>query len=70
VVIHEVVEGSTLERVIEPGSVLVSVMDRPVRDVNEFVELLRDTNLLMGPIATVVSPEGRRFNVVLRIESP
>ncbi|MCH7797070.1 MAG: PDZ domain-containing protein [Planctomycetes bacterium] len=70
VLVEEVVKGSSLEGRIEPGSVIVAVMDRMVTDVDDFFDLLRryDLRRPRGVRVTFVATDGSRNTTYLVIE--
>ncbi len=66
VLIEEVVPGSGLDGKVEPGAILVAVMDRPVADVEElFRELGRIVDLRGGVRLTFIRPDGEIDKVVV-----
>ena len=71
VLVEEVVAGSSLDGLIEPGSVIVAVMDRMVSDVADFFRLLEHYDVSArgdGVRVTFISPDGRRINTHLQLE--
>ena len=70
VLVAAVVPGSTLDGRIEPGSVIVAVMDRRVADEDEFFAMLEryDLRPQYGVRITYITPRGRRLNTHLALE--
>jgi len=70
VLVEQVVEGSPLQGRLEPGSVIVAVMDRPVASQEEFLALLGELDLRSGRGARVrfIRPDGRSDDVLLRMQ--
>jgi serine protease Do len=68
VILERLVPGSRLSMQVLPGSTIVEVWERPVRDVDEFLDALRQSDLLMGARVTVILPDGSRRSVVLRAQ--
>jgi len=60
VIVEAVVPGSSLDGKIEPGSVIVAVMDQRVADEEEFFEILGlyDLSLKKGVRITYITPHG------------
>ncbi len=65
VLIEEIIPGSQLDGRIRPGSILVAVMDAPIRDVKELFDRLGD-NDVRGVSVTFLLPDGTRADVLLR----
>ncbi len=70
VLVEAVVPGSTLDGRIEPGSVIVAVMDRRVTDEDEFFAMLEryDLRPQYGVQITYITPRGRRRDTHLALE--
>ncbi len=70
VLVAAVVPDSSLDGVIEPGSVIVAVMDQRVTDEDEFFAMLERYSLRAraGVQITYITPSGRRFDTHLRVE--
>ncbi len=70
VLVRAVVPGSSLDGKLEPGSVIVAVMDRHVADEDEFFEALARHNLRPGLRLqiTYITPGGERRDTHLTIE--
>lgn len=70
VMILETTPNTFFARRVEPGTVIVEVMDKPVRDVEEFINVLRDYNLAVpgGVRAMMVDPHGRQVLGSLRLQ--
>ena len=71
VLVEEVVAGSTLDGQMQPGSIIVAVMDRMVSDVSDFFSLLEhyDVRRQRGGVrVTFISPEGKRVDTHLRLQ--
>jgi S1-C subfamily serine protease len=69
VLLHELVPGTLLHTRAAPGSIIVRVMDRPVENVESFVEALREVNLARnGARVLIIDPDGNRISEVLRVE--
>jgi serine protease Do len=71
VLLQELVPGSPLARSAPAGSIIVDVMDEPVRDVEEFITELseRDLSSRRGALAKVVTPDGQTVVVTLRVDT-
>ncbi len=69
VLVQQLVRGSELDGTMEPGSIIVAVMDRAVRDVDEFFELLENFDLrdTRGVRISFIRPDGTREDTVLRL---
>jgi serine protease Do len=69
VMILETVPGSRLEKRAPAGSIIIEVMGRSVRDVDELLHALAETNLLVQPGATanVATPDGDVVTVPLYV---
>jgi serine protease Do len=69
VLVQQVVEGSPLQERLEPGSVIVAVMDQPVASREEFLALLAELDLRSGRGARVrfIRPDGSSGDVLLRM---
>ena len=59
VLIQELTSNRVARRV-PPGSVIVSVMDEPVSDVEEFIAAManRDLSPMEGVMVTIIEPNG------------
>ena len=71
VLVQEVVTGSTLDGLMQPGSVIIAVMDRMVTDVDDFFSLLEQYDVrsdVGGVRVTFISPEGRRVDTHLWLQ--
>jgi S1-C subfamily serine protease len=70
VLVVAVVPGSKLDGVIEPGSVIVTVMERSVADEDEFFAVLERYDLSPegGVQITYITPSGRRGTTHLSLE--
>lgn len=68
VLLEQFVPGSTLEGNVQPGSIIVSVMDLPVSNVEEFADILRRINLARGATIVLIDPQGNRVTEVLRMQ--
>jgi serine protease Do len=70
VLVEAVVQGSELDGVIEPGSIIVAVMDRPIGDLDElFARLDRyDLRPPYGVRITFIRPDGGRGQTILRLQ--
>jgi S1-C subfamily serine protease len=70
VLVVAVVPDSSLDGVIEPGSVIVAVMDRSVADEDDFFAMLERYDLSPGSRVqvTYITPGGRRRNTHLALE--
>jgi|GEM_PF-152279 len=70
VLVVAVVPGSSLDGVIEPGSVIVAVMDRSVADEDEFFAMLERYDLSpgRGVRITYITPRGRSRTTHLALE--
>ncbi len=70
VLVAAVVPDSSLDGKIEPGSVIVAVMDQRVTDEEEFFAMLKRYNLRArrGVQITYITPGGRRFDTHLALE--
>ncbi len=66
VLIEEVVPGSDLDGRVEPGAILVAVMDRPVADVEELFRELRRVDLRDGARLSFIRPDGQIDQVVVQ----
>ncbi len=66
VVIEEIVPGSQLDGQIEPGSIIVAVMDRPVTNLDEFLaELFYELRWSREIRMTALLPDGTRLVAVV-----
>lgn len=68
VLLEQLVPGSSLYRGVQPGSIIVAVMDRPVTSVDEFIDQLRMLNLARGVAIVLIDPQGNRVTEVLRMQ--
>jgi len=68
VIITELVPNTAMEGAVPPGSVIVSVSEQRVRNVNQLLEQLRQYNLRNGVRAELVHPTGRRRTIWLRTQ--
>jgi len=69
VLLEELVRGSELARRIKPGSVITDIADRPVRNVDELLRVLKDFDLRFpGVKATVIDRDGQFAAIYLRAE--
>jgi len=70
VIVEAVVPDSSLEKTLEPGSVIVAVMDHRVSDKDEFFEILSryDLRRKRGVRITFITPRGERGNTYLVLE--
>ena len=70
VLVAAVVPDSSLDGKIEPGSVIVAVMDQPVTDEDEFFAMLERYNLRRqrGVQISYITPRGRHFHTHLALE--
>ena len=70
VLVAAVVPDSSLDGRIEPGSVIVAVMDRRVADVDEFFAMLErhDLSPRHSVQITYITPRGKRRNTHLALE--
>lgn len=70
VLVQEIMPNSRLSRRIAPGSIIIAVMDTPVRNVEELISALANSNLTSprGVIATAIRPDGELVNFALAIE--
>lgn len=67
VMITELVPNSEFDRLVEPGTIIVNVMDYPVRDVGQFLSILSATDLRRGAPIVVAHPDGNMDSVILRL---
>jgi S1-C subfamily serine protease len=67
VIVETVVEGSELDDVLEPGSIIVAVMDRPITSVEEFFDQLGfyDLRSPRGVRITFIRPDGEQDQTVI-----
>jgi len=67
VIVETVVEGSELDDVLEPGSIIVAVMDRPITSVEEFFDQLGfyDLRIPRGVRITFIRPDGEQDQTVI-----
>ncbi|MHC4100299.1 MAG: trypsin-like peptidase domain-containing protein [Planctomycetota bacterium] len=67
VLVETVVEGSELDRVLEPGSIIVAVMDRAIANVQDFFELLSGYDLRdpRGVRITFIRPDGEQDQTII-----
>ncbi len=72
VLIEDIVKNSYLQNDIHPGTVITSVQDFNVSDVDEFLGVLRQFNLstTVGLRATAVLPNGNATIINLRLDRP
>lgn len=70
VLVEQLVSGSALEGTMEPGSIIVTVMDRAVTNVEEFFERLEPFDLRdrRGVRITFIRPDGKRDDTFLRLQ--
>ena len=68
VIVEGIVEGSALDGVLAPGSIIISVMDRFVADVEGFYEILNDYDLRRGVGIVFMRPDGRRVETIIHLE--
>jgi serine protease Do len=70
VLVEAVVEGSELDGVIEPGSIIVSVMDRAISDLEEFFVRLNDYDVRdsRGVRIMFIPPDGGQEQAILRLQ--
>ncbi len=70
VLVQELVPDSRMSRRIDAGSIIIAVMDQPVRNVEDFIAALANSNLTSprGVIATAIRPDGEMVNFALAIE--
>ncbi len=71
VLVEELVPGSPLARQIRRGAIIVSVMETPVSDVDEFLAILSSVNLhgtRNGVRIAVIKPDGSHATARLRIQ--
>jgi serine protease Do len=69
VIIERLVPGSRLARQVVPGSTIIAVMDEPVANAEQFLDLLRrDHDLRLGVRVALVTPDGMPYSVTLRVE--
>ncbi len=67
VLVQAIVPGSQLDGVVEPGWIIVRVMDYFVRDVDDFFEIMVQLNLRRGAIITFLRPDGTRYDQRVRV---
>ncbi len=69
VLVQAIVPGSPLEAFVEPGFIIVAVMDGAVRDLDEFFDRLGDGDLRRsrGVWITAISPDGKRVDYRLQL---
>ena len=70
VLVEEVVKGSSLDGRIEPGSVIIAVMDRNVTDEEDFFDLLNlyDLSNPRGVGVTFIATDGTSHTTYLALE--
>jgi len=68
VILERLVPGTMLAQRVPPGSTIVSVMDYPIDDVDDFLKRLRQTNLRSGAKVRIVTPQGVSGTMWLRVE--
>jgi len=68
VLIERLVPGSTLASFVSPGTIVVNVMGHSVRDVDDFLTILREINLRRGVRIGVILPDGSVRSVLLAVE--
>ncbi|MCP3904500.1 MAG: PDZ domain-containing protein [Planctomycetes bacterium] len=67
VLIEGLVPGSPLADLVAPGTIIVNVMGHSVRDVDDFLTILRENNLRRGVRVGVILPDGSVRSVVLAV---
>jgi serine protease Do len=69
VFVESVVEGSELADVVQPGSIIVAVMDRAIGDLQEFLLRVNEYDLRppYGVRITFIRPDGRQDQTILRL---
>ncbi|MHC4093959.1 MAG: trypsin-like peptidase domain-containing protein [Planctomycetota bacterium] len=68
VLVEAVVEGSELDGVIEPGAIIVAVMDRAISNREEFRNELSAFDLRRGARITFIRPNGEQDKAIIRIQ--
>jgi serine protease Do len=68
VLVESVVNGSELDGVLEPGAIIVAVMDRAIADVEEFFSQLENFDLPRGIRITFLRPDGTRDDTIIRLQ--
>ncbi|MHC4784561.1 MAG: trypsin-like peptidase domain-containing protein [Planctomycetota bacterium] len=70
VLVEAVVEGSELDGVLEPGAIIVAVMDHAIADLEEFFEELDDLDLRdpRGVRITFIGPDGEQDQTIIRVQ--
>jgi S1-C subfamily serine protease len=69
VMIERLVPGSRLEARVLPGSTIVTVVDEPIEDVRQFLDVLRRDHDLRRPVRVgLVKPDGEYDVAFLRVE--
>jgi len=66
VLLEQLVEDTSLQR----GSIIIEVAGRTVTGTDEFIEALRDHNLVTGVPVTLIEPDGERVRRVIRAHRP
>jgi hypothetical protein len=71
VILERLVPGASFGFRISPGTTITAVKDRPVRNVEDFIDALRsDCDLRLGVTAAGFDPSGRAIPVlVLRVQN-
>jgi S1-C subfamily serine protease len=67
VLVEAVVAGSALAERMEPGSIIVAVMDQPVTSREEFLEMLGNLDLRRGARVRFIRPDGGTGDALLRV---
>ena len=66
VLVQETVPGSQLDGAVEPGWIVLRVMDQHVRDVDDFFEIMGQLDLRRRVHITFLKPNGTLHNQWLR----
>jgi len=69
VLVEKIVPGSQLDGVVEPGWIIIRVMDSHVRDVDDLFERMKRLNLLDSARLTFVKPNGTLHNQWVRAQN-